>query len=121
MTGNAAPGPEREDTDPRFILANERTLLAWARTIIGLLAGGVALQVVDLRMNDALTFLASVVLIITGFLAAPAAILHSRSVDRAIRDGQPAPRDRAALVLTVILAFVGVVVLAAVLAARLPA
>ena len=35
----------RNDTavvDPRFQLANERTLLAWLRTTLGLLAGAVA-------------------------------------------------------------------------------
>lgn len=105
---------DTDATDPRFSLANERTLLAWSRTIIGLLAGGVALQVVDLQMDDTLTFVASVTLIATGVLAAPAAILHSRSVDRAIRNGKAAPRDRSAIALTAILAIVGVVVLAAV-------
>ncbi|MEC3916893.1 YidH family protein [Nocardia sp. CDC160] len=36
-----------EDTEPldyRFSLANERTFLAWIRTALGLLAGGVAVQ-----------------------------------------------------------------------------
>ena len=30
--------------DYRFILANERTFLAWMRTALGLVAGGVALD-----------------------------------------------------------------------------
>ena len=34
--------PEGEDPDYRFSLANERTFLAWIRTALGLLAGGVA-------------------------------------------------------------------------------
>ena len=34
--------------DPRFSMANERTFLAWVRTSLALLAGGVALDAVDL-------------------------------------------------------------------------
>ncbi|HET9290174.1 MAG TPA: DUF202 domain-containing protein, partial [Actinomycetes bacterium] len=37
--GEAAPEP-----DYRFTLANERTFLAWIRTSLALLAGGVALH-----------------------------------------------------------------------------
>ena len=34
---------EGEDPDYRFSLANERTFLAWARTVLALLAGAVAI------------------------------------------------------------------------------
>lgn len=34
---------EGEDPDYRFSLANERTFLAWARTVLALLAGSVAI------------------------------------------------------------------------------
>lgn len=56
MTGDEQPPPEPADTrrprsvygvgsepDARFSLANERTALAWVRTGLGLVAGGVAL------------------------------------------------------------------------------
>ena len=33
-----------EEPDPRFTLANERTFLAWVRTALALLAGGVAVE-----------------------------------------------------------------------------
>ena len=36
-------GPGREP-DPRFSLANERTFLAWIRTALTLLGGGVAIE-----------------------------------------------------------------------------
>ena len=35
--------PTGGEPDPRFTLANERTFLAWIRTALGLLAGGIAL------------------------------------------------------------------------------
>lgn len=35
---------EQPQVDYRFILANERTFLAWMRTALGLVAGGVALD-----------------------------------------------------------------------------
>lgn len=33
-----------DEPDPRFTLANERTFLAWVRTALALLAGGVAVE-----------------------------------------------------------------------------
>lgn len=35
---------EGSDPDPRFTLANERTFLAWVRTSLALLAGGIGLD-----------------------------------------------------------------------------
>ncbi len=36
--------PEGSEPDPRFTLANERTFLAWVRTALALLAGGIAIE-----------------------------------------------------------------------------
>ena len=38
------PGPEGEEPDPRFTLANERTFLAWIRTALALVASGIGLE-----------------------------------------------------------------------------
>lgn len=34
---------EGDDPDPRFSMANERTFLAWIRTALALIAGGIGL------------------------------------------------------------------------------
>jgi putative membrane protein len=42
---------EGEEPDYRFSLANERTFLAWIRTALGLLAGGVVLDQFSTRLG----------------------------------------------------------------------
>ena len=102
-----------EEPDYRFTLANERTFLAWVRTALGLLAGGVAVrQLVDpfdvANATTALALLAvgcSVVLVVGGYLRWVA-------VQRAIRRGDDLPAARlvpvvaAALGLIAIISFV---------------
>ena len=92
MVGAADDG---EEPDYRFTLANERTFLAWVRTALGLLAGGVAVrQLVDpfdvAKATTALALLAvgcSVVLVVGGYLRWVA-------VQRAIRRGDDLPAAR---------------------------
>jgi putative membrane protein len=89
------PADDGEEPDYRFTLANERTFLAWVRTALGLLAGGVAVrQLVDpFDIENATTALAllsvgcSVVLVVGGYLRWVA-------VQRAIRRGERLPPAR---------------------------
>ncbi|MFE3057995.1 YidH family protein [Nocardia sp. NPDC059239] len=78
--------------DYRFSLANERTFLAWIRTALGLLAGGVAVQTltqqlpnVGLRRAITATCAAQAVLI------AAAAHRHWRQAETAMRRGEELP------------------------------
>ena len=42
------------EPDPRFTMANERTFLAWIRTALALIAGGVALEALGLPLQPTL-------------------------------------------------------------------
>ena len=94
----------RRDAEPdyRFTLANERTFLAWIRTALGLLAGGVAVgQVVPPFGVPGAT--AALSLMCLGLAAVLAATSYPRwrAVQRAMRAGRPLPSSRAVLVLAV--------------------
>jgi putative membrane protein len=98
----------RLDVDVRFLLANERTLLAWLRTALTLQAGGVALA--QLAGHRAVLSVVGIALLVLGSAAGVVGYLRYRTAGRAIRAGQlPAPGRGPALLTA------GVVLLAAVL------
>jgi putative membrane protein len=77
--------------DPRFSLANERTFLAWIRTSLALLAGGVALDTVDLDGPSTLRSVVAVSLVVLGLLGAGVAWVRWAATERAMRLHQPLP------------------------------
>ncbi|NUL44229.1 DUF202 domain-containing protein [Cellulosimicrobium funkei] len=81
-----------QEPDPRFTLANERTFLAWIRTSLALLAGGIAVEAFTGSVFDALTrmVLGTVLLGLAALLAATAGFRWVR-VERAMRHGRPLP------------------------------
>ncbi|PXY27567.1 YidH family protein [Prauserella muralis] len=88
------------EPDYRFTLANERTFLAWIRTALGLVAGGVAVHqlVPDLATAGARTALATLSITLAAVLAG-AAYPRWRQVQRAMRRGAALPRSGLLLVL----------------------
>ena len=74
------------EPDIRFSLANERTLLAYQRTSIGLMAAAIA--VVHFFGDSGLVFLLAGAMIATGVIAAVGGYVHYRRVDAAIREGK---------------------------------
>ncbi|MFT4264068.1 MAG: DUF202 domain-containing protein [Nocardioides sp.] len=79
------------EPDPRFSLANERTFLAWIRTSLGLIAGGVALH--SLKVPET-SWLRKTLVALILLAAAGAAINAARrwaAVERAMRLGEPLP------------------------------
>lgn len=103
------------EPDPRFTLANERTFLAWIRTALALLAGGVALEVLGLDLHAGLRFAASLVLIVAGIAAAVFAWIAWMGTERALRLGRALPSSVLGPILTVAVVAAGVLVLLAVL------
>ena len=82
------------DPDPRFTLANERTLLAWNRTALALVAGGLAVSqlipTVDLPGGNRVLGLP---LIALGGLLALGSYGRWQRVERAMRLGEPLPES----------------------------
>jgi len=74
------------DVDIRFLLANERTLLAWIRTGLTLIAGGVAVAFV--ATNSKYGTIAGLGAIIFGGLLALVGYIRYRVADAAIRAGK---------------------------------
>jgi putative membrane protein len=104
--------------DYRFSLANERTFLAWLRTGLALIAGGLA--VAQFLPPQPLTHLREVIavaLLLLGGLVAVRAVDHWARTERAIRldTDLPASRFPAVLALTVA---VGALLLAAAVLVR---
>ncbi len=92
-TVDPVEGPEEREPDYRFTLANERTFLAWIRTALGLLAGGVAVRqlVEPFSVSGGRTTLALLAIAASTVLAA-GAYFRWRNVQQAMRRGQPLPK-----------------------------
>ena len=114
--GAGSRAAQRLDIDVRFLLANERTLLAWLRTGLTLQAAGVALT--HLSRGDRTAAVVGVALLALGTVGVVVGYLRYRAADRAIRTGAlPSPGHGASLVTAGVVAVA--VVLLAVYAAQL--
>ena len=104
------------EPDPRFTLANERTFLAWIRTSLALMAGGVALEALGLDVHPGLRLAASVLLLALGLVLPVAAWWHWGSVESAMRRDAQLPAPRLALPLALGVLAVGLLVVLGVVA-----
>jgi len=101
------------EPDPRFTFANERTFLAWIRTALGFLAAGVAIAAVA-RLTSRLGVevrIASIILVACGLACGIGAFSRWMANERAMRLGQPLSSSPLLLVLTSVVAVVGIVAL----------
>ena len=83
------------EPDHRFTLANERTFLAWMRTSLALLAGGVALDTVDLDVDGGLKSALALALVLLGLGCAATSWVRWARTERAMRRGEPLPSSSA--------------------------
>jgi putative membrane protein len=110
---------EGADPDYRFSLANERTCLAWIRTALAILAGGVVLhQLYEHSLPRWLS--ASVGLSVSAISCALAvgAYRQWRAYEIAMRHARPLPRSRLLPLLATIVVISGLLAAALVLMKR---
>ncbi|MDR7083415.1 putative membrane protein [Arthrobacter ginsengisoli] len=90
------------EPDPRFTLANERTFLAWIRTSLALLAGGVAVEafMADL-FGPELRKTVAVLLLVLALLIGGGSFFRWLNVERSMRRKDPLPLPWIAPVLAI--------------------
>lgn len=114
------PAPHDESPigpDVRFLLANERTLLAWLRTAIALQAGGLAVLQFATTL-EARAFI-GVGLLLIGAACGVFGYVRYRAADRAIRADRLPPPGRGPAVVTLVVAVLGIVLAVAYLASEI--
>ena len=93
--------------DARFTLAAERTMLAWLRTALGLIAAGVAvLHLFEGFATTGARTALGVSLVVLGALAAIVGFYRWRRTEQSLRDGGPLPHPWPIAALTAILVLI---------------
>ncbi|MER7591092.1 DUF202 domain-containing protein [Micromonospora sp. NPDC127501] len=109
-------GSVGETPDYRFSLANERTFLAWLRTGLALVGGGLAAaQFLPPLPMSHLREVIAVALLLLGAAVAIRAVDHWARTERAIRLGQELPASRFPAILALAVGVGALLLVAAVL------
>jgi putative membrane protein len=106
----------RPDVDVRFLLANERTLLAWTRTALALLAGGGALTQLsdDLRGRTAMAVTVTAI----GIATVVTGVVRFARTQRALMRGEVPRSGLGPYVLSGAVSVVGIGLIIGIIAAR---
>jgi len=112
-TGGVEPAEEDRQAGPepdyRWSLAAERTYLAYVRTALALLAGGIAVVgALPDAGHLALRRVIGLLLVLTGLLVGGTAQARWRHVDAAMRRREPLPVSRTTVPVTVAMVLAGV-------------
>lgn len=84
--------PGGTEPDPRFTLANERTFLAWIRTSLAFLAGGLALEAFAIEaFPETLRKVLAILLVLTGMLLSAGAAVRWIAIESSMRHRKPLP------------------------------
>jgi putative membrane protein len=106
---------EGSDPDPRFTLANERTFLAWIRTALALIAGGIGVALAGDFVGPVLRHGLAVAFAATGALVAALAFRRWLRTERALRREETLPPPALAPVMAYGIAIASIVLLVAIL------
>ena len=97
-----------DEPDPRYSLANERTFLAWVRTAMALMAGGIALHSLNVVHTAWLRTTVALTLVALGAGCTCASYLRWRRIERAMRLREPLPRLSIGLFMTIAVVLIAV-------------
>ena len=112
----AAPANPPGSVDARFTLAAERTVLAWVRTALGFIAGGVAIvYVAPSESSEWLDATIGVLMVVVGAAIAVTRGYRWRRTMTVLRDGGDMPGPSAVLLVVAAIVVVSVFVATAIL------
>jgi putative membrane protein len=104
---------EEHEPDVRFTYANERTFLAWNRTALALIATGVAAtQLLPKLQVEWGRRLLGLPLIALGAVVAAESLRQWRANQRAMQRGDPLPRSRMPVIITIGIVAIGAIAVA---------
>lgn len=98
------------DVDYRYVLANERTFLAWMRTSLGIIAGGVALdQLARFDSQGSVPVWIAIGIVCLGVAVAVTGTLRWSRADTTMRSGGQMRRSRGIPIVGIAVAVVAAV------------
>lgn len=93
--------PEGEQVDYRFLLANERTFLAWIRTALSLQIAGLGVLQFLTHGHDFVRYTLGIGLVLAGSYVGLTGYLRYYANEKAIRAGEDLTRIRASVIVVI--------------------